>query len=348
MPTHEHFMQRALFLAQKGLSAAMPNPSVGAVIVYKDTIIGEGYTSAFGGPHAEVNAVNSVIDKSLLAESSLYVTLEPCSHFGKTPPCADLIVKHQLKHVIIGCIDPFAEVAGKGIDKLKNAGINVTVGILEEECKESHVRFFTFHNKKRPYIILKWAESADGFIAPLQKNEQKPVWLSNIYSRQLTHKWRSEEMAILVGTKTVLNDNPSLTTRDYVGKNPVRIYVDTNHKIDSSFTITNSDAKTICLTKKTPTNSLENIIYKEINFNSLVDEICKVCYKEKLQSIIIEGGSYTLQQFIDKNIWDEARVFKSAPILTYGVLAPKLKSEKITGKQAITNNTLVIYKNTKN
>lgn len=348
MPTHEHFMQRALFLAQKGLSAAMPNPSVGAVIVYKDTIIGEGYTSAFGGPHAEVNAVNSVIDKSLLAESSLYVTLEPCSHFGKTPPCAELIVKHQLKHVIIGCIDPFAEVAGKGIDKLKNAGINVTVGILEEECKESHVRFFTFHNKKRPYIILKWAESADGFIAPLQKNEQKPVWLSNIYSRQLTHKWRSEEMAILVGTKTVLNDNPSLTTRDYVGKNPVRIYLDTNHKIDSSFTITNSDAKTICLTKKTPTNSLENIIYKEINFNSLVDEICKVCYKEKLQSIIIEGGSYTLQQFIDKNIWDEARVFKSAPILTYGVLAPKLKSEKITGKQAITNNTLVIYKNTKN
>lgn len=348
MPTHEHFMQRALFLAQKGLSAAMPNPSVGAVIVYKDTIIGEGYTSAFGGPHAEVNAVNSVIDKSLLAESSLYVTLEPCSHFGKTPPCAELIVKHQLKHVIIGCIDPFAEVAGKGIDKLKNAGINVTVGILEEECKESHVRFFTFHNKKRPYIILKWAESADGFIAPLQKNEQKPVWLSNIYSRQLTHKWRSEEMAILVGTKTVLNDNPSLTTRDYVGKNPVRIYLDTNHKIDSSFTITNSDAKTICLTKKTPTNSLENIIYKEINFNSLVDEICKVCYKEKLQSIIIEGGSYTLQQFIEKNIWDEARVFKSAPILTYGVLAPKLKSEKITGKQAITNNTLVIYKNTKN
>lgn len=348
MPTHEHFMQRALFLAQKGLSAAMPNPSVGAVIVYKDTIIGEGYTSAFGGPHAEVNAVNSVIDKSLLAESSLYVTLEPCSHFGKTPPCADLIVKHQLKHVIIGCIDPFAEVAGKGIDKLKNAGINVTVGILEEECKESHVRFFTFHNKKRPYIILKWAESADGFIAPLQKNEQKPVWLSNIYSRQLTHKWRSEEMAILVGTNTVLNDNPSLTTRDYVGKNPVRIYLDTNHKIDSSFTITNSDAKTICLTKKTPANSLENIIYKEINFNSLVDEICKVCYKEKLQSIIIEGGSYTLQQFIEKNIWDEARVFKSAPILTYGVLAPKLKSEKITGKQAITNNTLVIYKNTKN
>lgn len=348
MPTHEHFMQRALFLAQKGLSAAMPNPSVGAVIVYKDTIIGEGYTSVFGGPHAEVNAINSVIDKSLLAESSLYVTLEPCSHFGKTPPCADLIVKHQLKHVIIGCIDPFAEVAGKGIDKLKNAGINVTVGILEEECKESHVRFFTFHNKKRPYIILKWAESADGFIAPLQKNEQKPVWLSNIYSRQLTHKWRSEEMAILVGTNTVLNDNPSLTTRDYVGKNPVRIYLDTNHKIDSSFTITNSDAKTICLTKKTPTNSLENIIYKEINFNSLVDEICKVCYKEKLQSIIIEGGSYTLQQFIEKNIWDEARVFKSAPILTYGVLAPKLKSEKITGKQAITNNTLVIYKNTKN
>lgn len=348
MPTHELYMQRALYLASKGLAAAMPNPSVGAVIVYKDTIIGEGYTSAFGGSHAEVNAIHSVADKSLLAESTLYVTLEPCSHFGKTPPCADLIVKHQLKQVVIGSTDPFVEVAGKGIEKLRNAGIHVTIGVLEKECKESHARFFTFHQKKRPYIILKWAESADGFIAPTTKDDQKPVWLSNAYSRQLTHKWRSEEMAILVGTNTILDDNPSLTTRDYVGKNPVRLYIDATHKVDNNFAITRTDAKTFCLTKQVPANPIVNMIYKEINFNSFVDEICRVCYEETIQSIIIEGGSTTLQQFIDKNIWDEARVFKSAPVLKTGILAPQLKATEFSKQQQLANNTLVIYKNTNN
>ncbi len=345
MPTHEHYMQRALFLANKGLAAAMPNPSVGAVIVYKDTIIGEGFTSAFGGSHAEVNAINSVADKNLLTKSTLYVTLEPCSHYGKTPPCADLIVQMQIPNVVIGCVDPYAEVAGKGIEKLKNAGVNVMVGILEKECIDSNIRFFTFIQKKRPYIILKWAESTDGFIAPTKKNEQKPVWLSNKYSRQLTHKWRSEEMGILVGTKTILDDNPSLTTRDFVGKNPVRIYLDAHHKIDASFAITNSEAKTICLCAEFPLKPLDKIDYKKIDFSNLVEEIARICYDEKIQSIIIEGGSNTIQQFIDTNFWNEARVFKSEPILLNGIKAPKLISAQKTTEQKIASDTLIIFKN---
>lgn len=348
MHTHEQFMYRALFIAQKGLPAAMPNPSVGAVIVHKDTIIGEGSTSAFGGSHAEVNAINSVKNKELLKESTIYVTLEPCSHYGKTPPCADLIVKMQIPNVVIGCVDPYTEVAGKGIEKLKNAGVNVIVGVLEEECIESNKRFFTFIQKKRPYIILKWAESTDGFIAPTEKNEQKPVWISNNYSRQLTHKWRSEEMGILVGTKTILDDNPSLTTRDFVGKNPVRIYIDANHKIDPSFAITNHESKTICLCAEFPLKAIDQIIYKKIDFDNLPVEVWRICVEENIQSIIIEGGSHTLQQFIDAEMWDEARVFKSDVILKEGTKAAELKNVVQVSTQKIQNNILTYYKNQNN
>ncbi|WCM43083.1 bifunctional diaminohydroxyphosphoribosylaminopyrimidine deaminase/5-amino-6-(5-phosphoribosylamino)uracil reductase RibD [Flavobacterium sp. CBA20B-1] len=348
MHTHEQFMYRALFIAQKGLSAAMPNPSVGAVIVHKDTIIGEGSTSAFGGSHAEVNAINSVKNKELLKESTLYVTLEPCSHYGKTPPCADLIVKMQIPNVVIGCVDPYTEVAGKGIEKLKNAGVQVIVGVLEKECIASNQRFFTFIQKKRPYIILKWAASADGFIAPTEKNGQKPVWISNNYSRQLTHKWRSEEMAILVGTKTVLDDNPSLTTRDFVGKNPVRIYIDANHKIDTSFAITNSASKTICLCAEFPLKPVDQIIYKKIDFTDLPAEVNRICVEENIQSIIIEGGSHTLQQFIDAELWDEARVFKSDVILKDGIKAVELNNTVAVSQQKIQNNILTYYKNQNN
>lgn len=348
MHTHEQFMYRALFIAQKGLPAAMPNPSVGAVIVHKDTIIGEGSTSPFGGSHAEVNAINSVKNKELLKESTIYVTLEPCSHYGKTPPCADLIVKMQIPNVVIGCVDPFDEVAGKGIEKLKNAGINVIVGILEKECINSNKRFFTFIQKKRPYIILKWAESADGFIAPTEKNEQKPVWISNNYSRQLTHKWRSEEMGILVGTKTVLDDNPSLTTRDFVGKNPIRIYLDANHKINASFAITNAETKTICLCAEFPLKPIDQIIYKKIDFSNLPAEVNRICVEENIQSIIIEGGSQTLQQFIDNDFWDEARVFKGDVILNDGIKAAELKNAVQVSTQKIQNNILTYYKNQNN
>jgi len=348
MHTHEQFMYRALFIAQKGLPAAMPNPSVGAVIVHKDTIIGEGSTSAFGGSHAEVNAINSVKNKELLKESTIYVTLEPCSHYGKTPPCADLIVKMQIPNVVIGCVDPYTEVAGKGIEKLKNASINVIVGILEQECIDSNKRFFTFIQNKRPYIILKWAESADGFIAPTEKNEQKPIWISNNYSRQLTHKWRSEEMGILVGTKTILDDNPSLTTRDFVGKNPVRIYLDANHKIDASFAITNSESKTICLCAEFPLNPIDQIIYKKVDFDNLPAEVNRICVEENIQSIIIEGGSHTLKQFVDAELWDEARVFKSDVILNQGIKAAELKAAIQISTQTIQNNMLTYYKNQNN
>ena len=348
MSIHEQFMYRALFIAQKGLPAAMPNPSVGAVIVHKDTIIGEGATSAFGGFHAEVNAINSVKNKELLKESTIYVTLEPCSHYGKTPPCADLIVKMQIPNVVIGCIDSNAKVAGKGIEKLKNAGVNVIVGVLEKECIASNQRFFTFIQKKRPYIMLKWAASADGFIAPTEKNEQKPVWISNNYSRQLTHKWRCEEMAILVGTRTVLDDNPSLTTRDFVGKNPVRIYIDANHKIDASFTITNHESKTICLCAEFPLKPIDQIIYKKIDFDNLPAEVNRICVEENIQSIIIEGGSHTLQQFIDAEMWDEARVFKSDVILKKGVKAVTLNNAVQVSTQKIQDNILTYYKNKRN
>jgi len=348
MHTHEQFMYRALFIAQKGLPAAMPNPSVGAVIVHKDTIIGEGSTSAFGGPHAEVNAINSVKNKELLKESTIYVTLEPCSHYGKTPPCADLIVKMQIPNVVIGCVDPYTEVAGKGIEKLKNADANVIVGVLEKECINSNKRFFTSIQQKRPYIILKWAESADGFIAPTEKNEQKPVWISNNYSRQLTHKWRSEEMGILVGTKTILDDNPSLTTREFVVKNPIRIYLDANHKINASFEITNSDSKTICLCAEFPLKPIDKIIYKKIDFTDLPAEVNRICVEENIQSIIIEGGSHTLQQFIDAEMWDEARVFKGDVILREGIKAAELRSAVQVSTQKIRNNILTYYKNQNN
>lgn len=338
MSSDQLYMFRALQLAKTGLANAMPNPSVGAVIVHKDTIIGEGYTSAFGGSHAEVNAVNSVRNQELLKESTLYVTLEPCSHFGKTPPCANLIVEKKIPKVVIGCVDPFAKVAGKGIQILKDNGIEVITGVLEKDCQQSHKRFFTFHLKKRPYIILKWAESADGFIAPTEKNEQKPVWISNNYSRQLTHKWRSEEMSILVGTKTVLDDNPSLTTRDWKGKNPVRLFMDAQNEIDDSYHILNDEAPTYRFSKIK--KSEKDVV---IPFENIIQEISDFCFEQNLQSVIIEGGRQTLQSFIDAGIWDEARVFKTSVILNKGISVPKLMDFQKTKAVIIENDCLCFY-----
>lgn len=339
MSVYKQYMQRALQLAKIGLANALPNPSVGAVIVYKDTIIGEGYTSAFGGSHAEVNAINSVKDQNLLTESTLYVTLEPCSHFGKTPPCANLIVAKKIPKVVIGCVDPFAKVAGKGIQILKNNGIEVITGVLEKECQQSHKRFFTFHLKKRPYIILKWAQSSDGFIAPIEKDEHKPVWLSNVYSRQLTHKWRTEEMAILVGKQTILDDNPSLTTRDWKGKNPVRLFIDAQNEIDNSYHILDDEAQTYRFTKIK--KSEKDVV---ILFENMVQEISDFCFEQNLQSVIIEGGRQTLQSFIDAGIWDEARVFKTSVILNKGISAPKLIDFQKTASVLIEEDCLWVYK----
>ncbi len=333
MQTHEVYISRCIEIAKNGLGYTRPNPMVGSVIVHNNKIIGEGFTSPYGGSHAEVNAINSVENKSLLKESTLYVTLEPCSHFGKTPPCSDFIIKHKIPNVVIGCIDDNIEVAGQGIKKLKNAGHNVIVGVLEYKCKTHHKRFFTFHNKKRPYIILKWAETNDGLIAPETKQEQKPVWITNNYSKQLVHKWRAEEQAILVGTNTVLEDNPSLTTRNWTGKNPVRVVIDKNEKLPKTLSVFNNEAETILVSDKT------------IDFSkNVAQQICDLLFKNNINSIIIEGGAKTLQTFIDTNLWDEARVFIGQPKFTNGTKAPKLEGSLISEEKIDTNN-LKIYMN---
>ena len=332
-------MNRCIQLSKNGLVDAMPNPSVGAVIVFENKIIGEGYTSAYGGNHAEVNAIQSVSDKSILSKSTLYVSLEPCSHFGKTPPCCDLIIRFQIPNVFVGTVDSNIKVAGKGIKKLIEAGINVTTGVLEKECRESNKRFFTFQEKKRPYIILKWAESIDGFIAPNfnefqeEKKERKPVWITNQYSRQLVHKWRSEEQAILIGTKTAIDDNPKLDVRDWTGKNPIRIVLDQNNRIPKESLIFDKSAKTVLIDRKI------------INFNeNIAMQITKYAFNNTIQSILIEGGSQTLQTFIDSNLWDEARIFKGEIAFQNGIKAPILKGN-FKNSTKIDNDELLIYSN---
>ena len=333
MKIHQKYIERCIELAKNGLVEAMPNPSVGAVIVYENQIIGEGFTSAYGGAHAEVNAIRSVKDKSLLGKSTLYVSLEPCSHHGKTPPCCDLILDYKIPNVIIGTVDSNEKVAGNGIKKLIEAGVNVTVGILEKECRASNIRFFTFHEKKRPFIILKWAESQDGFIAPKTKEEQKPVWITNEFSRQLVHKWRSEEQAILVGTQTVIDDNPKLNVRDWTGKNPTRIVLDQNNRIPKESHIFDNQAKTIVLSSS------------EIDFSeNIANQIANFLFKNNIQSVIIEGGRQTMQTFIDENLWDEARVFRGELFLEKGIKAPVLQS-KWTERQFILDDELLIFKN---
>jgi diaminohydroxyphosphoribosylaminopyrimidine deaminase / 5-amino-6-(5-phosphoribosylamino)uracil reductase len=322
----EKYISRCIYIAKNGLGTTAPNPMVGCVIVHDSNIIGEGFTSPYGGAHAEVNAINSVKDKSLLKEATLYVTLEPCSHIGKTPPCSHLIIDHGIKNVVIGCVDDNKKVDGQGIAKLKEAGCNVTVGVLEHDCKEHHKRFFTFHNKKRPYIILKWAETADGFIAPLHKKVKQPVWITNQYSRQLVHKWRAEEQAILVGTNTVLEDNPSLTTRDWKGKHPIRIVLDKNKTLSKDFKVFDDNAKTILINE------------------SSADNICNLLYKANINSVIVEGGAKTLQLFINSGLWDEARVFIGQSDFREGIKAPKCKG-KLIDEQQILDDTLRIYVN---
>lgn len=343
-------MLRCIELGKKALGSAAPNPMVGSVIVYNEKIIiGEGYTSPYGGSHAEVNAISSVRDKSLLSKATLYVTLEPCSHFGKTPPCADLIVKHNIPEVVIGITDPHDKVAGKGIQKLKTAGCKVTVGVLANECRNHHKRFLSFQEKKRPYIILKWAETQDGFIAPnprMRKAPPEPFWITNTYSKQMVHQWRSEEQAILVGTNTVLEDNPKLTTRNWVGKNPIRIVLDRDLKIPKDFHVLDGSVKTLVLTALTDSSKyVDGVEYEIIDFSgSIGKQICSVLYKHSITSILVEGGSQTLQTFLDENLWDEARVFKGSTSFGAGVSAPKI-CEKPMETKTILTDTLSIYRN---
>lgn len=334
-------------IANNGLGSTRPNPSVGAVIVLDDEIIGEGYTSSYGGNHAEVNAINSIKNKEVLKAATIYVTLEPCAHFGKTPPCADLIVKHQFKNVVVGCIDSNSLVAGKGVKRLENAGINVIVGVLERECLEHHKRFFTVQNKKRPYIILKWAETKNGYIAPLKKEEQKPVWISNEYSQQLVHKWRAKEHAILVGTNTVVLDNPKLNVRSWTGNNPIRIVLDRSLRIPENLSVFDGSIRTIVICDKENAQKKvrKNVVFEQIDFSqNLANQICDVLQKHKIQSLIIEGGRQVLQSFIDSDIWDEARVFIGDVELNEGLEAPIILG-KIKEEIKIKKDVLKVLKN---
>lgn len=345
MKIHEKYIRRCIELAKNGLGTTYPNPLVGSVIVYEDKIIGEGWHKKSGEPHAEVNAVNSVKDKSLLKKATIYVSLEPCSHFGKTPPCCDLIIQNKIPNVVIGTVDPNIKVAGNGIKKLMEAGIHVTVGILEEECSELNKRFFTFHEKKRPYIILKWAESKDGFIAPKEKSETKPVWITNQYSRQLVHKWRTEEQAILVGTQTAIDDNPKLNARDWFGNNPIRVVLDQNNRIPKDNYIFDNQVKTIVFSKSEQAIEKENSIFECIDFEqNIANQIIQSLYQHQIQSIIIEGGRQTLQTFIDANLWDEARVFVGSVEIKEGTKAPNLSKNQFK-KQSIGNDQLILSRN---
>ncbi len=342
---HEKYIQRCIELAKNGLGTTYPNPMVGSVIVHNDVIIGEGWHKKAGEPHAEVNAINSVKDKSLLQKATIYVSLEPCSHFGKTPPCCDLIIKNKIPNVIIGSVDPNIKVAGNGIKKLIEAGANVTVGVLETECYDLNKRFFTFHQKKRPYIILKWAETKDGFIAPIEKLEQKPVWITNPYSRQLVHKWRTEEQSILVGTQTVIDDNPKLNARDWYGNNPIRLVIDQNNRITKNSHIFDNQTKTIIFSKIKTEIAEENTIFEVIDFEqNIAQQIIVILYKYQIQSVIIEGGKQTLQTFIDANLWDEARIFVGNSRFNTGTKAPKLVLKDFE-RHIIETDELLISKN---
>lgn len=338
-------MNRCIELAKNGLGTTYPNPLVGSVIVCDGKIIGEGWHRKAGEPHAEVNAVNSVKDKSLLSKATIYVSLEPCSHFGKTPPCCDLIIANKIPNVVIGTIDPFAKVAGNGIKKLIEAGRNVTIGVLEDDCNELNKRFFTFHQKKRPYIFLKWAETADGFIAPTAREEQKPVWITNPYSRQLVHKWRSEEQAVLVGTQTVLDDNPKLDVRDWTGENPIRIVLDRTGKISEEYSVKDHKTQTIIVTENQNFTNSDNLFYENCTFDaSLPFNIANMLFRYGIQSVVIEGGRQTLQTFIDANLWDEALIFKGNVSFTNGISAPNL-SGKLIEKQTVLDDELLIFRN---
>lgn len=342
-------MLRCMELGKKGLGTTAPNPMVGCVVVHKDKIIGEGFTSPYGGPHAEVNAVESVKNNSQLKEATLYVTLEPCSHFGKTPPCSDMIIEAGIPKVVIGIQDPHKKVAGQGIQKLRDAGCEITVGVLEEACRNHHKRFLSFQEKERPYVILKWAETQDGFIAPnadAREVDPKPFWITNRYSKQVVHQWRTEEQAILVGTNTALADNPKLTARNWEGKNPIRVVIDRHLKVPTDFQIFDDSAETLVFTETAQSADYgPNVILKQIDFTKpLAQQICAALYEASITSVLVEGGAKTLQSFISTGLWDEARIFVGQTLFGAGIKAPQISGTEVESKEIVTD-TLAIHIN---
>jgi diaminohydroxyphosphoribosylaminopyrimidine deaminase / 5-amino-6-(5-phosphoribosylamino)uracil reductase len=333
MMNHEQYMQRCLELAGNGLGRVAPNPLVGCVIVYDETIIGEGFHAAFGGPHAEINAINSVKSKDLLKKSTLYVNLEPCCHHGKTPPCADRIISEGIPSVVIGMQDPFPKVSGKGIDVLRKAGIHVESGILESECQWLNRRFIRFHTSQRPYIILKWAQTLDGFIDRERDSEDPQInWITDENTRILVHKWRSEEQAVMIGAKTAVKDDPRLTIRDWTGKNPIRIVVDHEGDLSNQLHVFDDEAETMIFTEidKVFGNKTRTIL-TDFSENAL-PFIFRTLYENDVQSVIIEGGRQLLTSVIEAALWDEARIFTGDRYFFKGVRSPDISGKVISSE----------------
>ena len=338
MISDELYMQRALELGEFGRGKVSPNPMVGCVIVHQDKIIGEGYHQKYGEAHAEVNAVNAVQNPELLAESTVYVTLEPCAHFGKTPPCANLLVEKKVKKVVIAAFDSNPLVGGKGIQILKNAGIEVKIGVLEKVARNQNKRFFTQIEKRRPYVILKWAQTLDGFVA---REDYSSKWITNASSRQLVHKWRAEEDAIMVGKNTAKYDDPVLNVRDWVGKNPLRLVIDSKLELPNSLKLFDEAVPTICYnTKKSEVKGTLEFVRLSPEFE--ISDILEDLHQRKIQSVIIEGGSYLLNKFLAAELWDEARVFTSSNKFGSGIAAP-IPPTPVSETIEILEDTLRIY-----
>lgn len=339
---HELYMQRALELARKGLRAVSPNPMVGCVIVHDEKIIGEGWHQRFGGHHAEVNAVESVEDKYLLNETTVYVTLEPCSYHGKTPACSDLLIRNKVKKVVVASLDPNPKVSGAGVQALKEAGIEILSGVCEDESIALNRRFFINQKLKRPYVLLKWAQTQDGFLA---RSNYDSKWISNALSRQRVHQWRAEEDAILVGKNTVVHDNPSLTVRDWEGRNPIRIVLDRNLELRPDSKLFDGEVKTLVYNTKESLvgNGFERV---QINNEDFLDAVLKDMFARDIGSVLVEGGSQVLNSFIEEGLWDEARVFTSEQQFENGIEAPKL-DEPLQEVEQIETDELAFYFNSK-
>lgn len=342
----EFYMRRCLELAKHGAGYVAPNPMVGALLVHEDRIIGEGWHREYGKAHAEVNCLASVKeeDRYLVSQSAMYVSLEPCAHTGKTPPCADLLIRNKIPQVVIGCRDPFPEVNGKGIEKLQAAGIKVTVGVLEEACKQLNKRFFTFHEQQRPYVILKWAETADGFIAPGAQTANKRLRISNEYTDKMVHQWRSEEAAILVGTNTALLDDPQLTNRWWPGPTPQRLVLDMNLRLPEKLHLFDKTVPTIVFNglKQAEENNL--VYFKLDKDGDLVQQLVKALYELRIQSVLVEGGARLLQSFIRTGIWDEIRVITNNELnIGQGIAAPANFSGNLITMEKIVSDTITVY-----
>jgi diaminohydroxyphosphoribosylaminopyrimidine deaminase / 5-amino-6-(5-phosphoribosylamino)uracil reductase len=334
------YMERALQLAEQGRGRVSPNPMVGCVIVHNDKIIGEGYHQQYGGPHAEVNAINSVQNPDLLTQSTCYVSLEPCAHHGKTPPCADLLVEKGVKRVVVGVMDANPLVGGKGVGKLRNAGIEVITGVIEKEAKDLNARFFTMIEKQRPYIILKWAQTADGFVA--RKNFDSK-WISSEQSRMMVHQWRAEEDAILVGTNTAQYDNPQLNVRDWAGKSPIRLVIDKTLRLPQVLHLFDGSIPTIVYNLQL-NEERENLGLVKLPENQFLEALLSDLHQRKIQSLFVEGGSQLLNSFLELGLWDEARVFESETTFGEGIIAPKIKTAQ-TSQIQLKEDVLRIYSN---